>query len=380
MKRTLLVSIALLAASGAQPEHDPAVALVSAELLARPRSLALVPSRTSPVFRAREGEWQFNLHSYLAHHDGKFWAVWSSGRVDEDSPTQLIRYATSVDGHRWSESRVLADDPDGPEGPGSWIARGIYVDHRGKLTALNAYREPTRQTSQGPEVWFNLRLERFEFEGGQWLQRGTEIEDCMSNYPPRAVAGWLFLTCRNSFMQMFTARRAIAGGGGWELRRLPGEPPHEFMSEPSWIVDPEGAVHLFFRDGRRSKFLYRSVSRDGGETWPAPVRTNYPDAGSKNFAGRLSNGWYYLINNPNPDSRDPLGISFSRDGWKFGRPLALRSGAPEQRYPGRAKNRFSFQYPHAIEKNGSLWVIYSTNKEDIEISEYRIADFRLENQ
>lgn len=266
MKRTLLFLLTLLAASGAQRERAQAIALASPELLARPRPPGVAPSRTSPVFRAREGEWKFNLHSYPAHHDGKFRAVGSSGRVDEDSPTQLIRYATSVDGHRWSGSGILADDPDGPEGPGSWI------------------------------------------------------------------------------------------------------------------VNPEGAVRRFFGDGQRSKFLYRSVSRDGGETWPAPVRTNYPDAGSKNFAGRLSNGWYSLINNPNPDSRDPLGISFSRDGWKFGLPLALRSGAPEQRYPGRAKNRFSLQYPHAIEKNGSLWVIHSTTKEDIEIPEHRIADFRLEKE
>ena len=32
------------------------------------------------------------------------------------------------------------------------------------------------------------------------------------------------------------------------------------------------------------------------------------------------------------------------------------------------------QYPHALEHGGSLWVIYSTNKEDIQITEVRIAD------
>jgi len=91
----------------------------------------------------------------------------------------------------------------------------------------------------------------------------------------------------------------------------------------------------------------------------------------------LSNGWYYLINNPRPEKRDPLAISFSRDGWSFGSPLALRKNAPQQRYPGRAKNPYSVQYPHALERNGSLWVIYSTNKEDIEISEFPIAGFGL---
>lgn len=377
MMRVLLASLALSTALGAQSPHDPAILLANPDILATPKSLPLAPSRTSPVFTAKQGEWQFNLHSYLAHHDGKFWAVWSSGLVDEDSPNQLIRYATSTDGHTWSESRILADDPDGPDGPGSWIARGIYV-HHGKLTALNAYREPSRDNARGRETWVNLRLDRFELDKGKWVNRGTEVKDCMNNYPPRALAGRLFMTCRNSYMEMFMALSATESGGPWTLTRLPGAEPHDRMSEPSWIVDPQGAVHTFFRDGRRSRFLYRSVSRDNGRTWPAPVRTNYPDATSKNIAGRLSNGWYYLINNPNPDLRDPLAISFSRDGWTFSRPMALRANAPEQRYPGRAKNKFSFQYPHAIEHNGSLWVIYSTNKEDIEISEFRIADFRLE--
>ncbi|MBL8229960.1 MAG: exo-alpha-sialidase [Bryobacterales bacterium] len=377
MKCTLLASLALLASLGAQPTRDPAMLLANSEILAEPKALLVAPARTSSVFRAKQG-WQFNLHSYLARFGGKFWAVWSSGHVDEDSPTQLIRYATSTDGHTWSESRILADDPDGPNGPGSWIARGIFVQD-GKLVAYNAYREDTKNLVRGTEIWPKLKLFRFDWNGSVWLKQRVVVDNCMSNYPPRPVAGRLLMTCRDSYMKMYTALSSDLTDTKWTLTPLPGERPHDAMSEPSWYVDPDGAVHMFFRDGYRSKFLYRSVSRDNGRTWPAPVRTNYPDAGSKNFAGRLSNGWYYLINNVDPNSRDPLGISFSRDGWTFSRPMALRANAPKQRFPGRAKITFSFQYPHAIEHNGSLWVIYSTNKEDIEISEFRIADFPLDN-
>lgn len=377
MRTTLCLTLLLGACGSPKVERDPARLLADPALLAQPEKLALASARTSPVFIAKEGEWQFNLHSYLAYHDGKFWAMWSSGRVDEDSPNQLIRYATSSDGHQWSESQVQVDDPDGPDGPGSWIARGIYV-HQGKLTALNAYREVTRETERGRESWPNLRLVRFEWDGQKWADRGTEVDNCMNNYPPRVLRGRLFMTCRDSYMDMFTALAASETGGPWTVTKLPGEEPHDRMSEPSWYVDPDDVAHLIFRDARRSKSLYRSLSRDGGQTWTAPVRTNYPDATSKNIGGRLSNGWYYLINNPNQEGRDPLAISFSRDGWTFERPIALRANAPEQRYPGRAKNKKSFQYPHAIEQGGSLWVLYSTNKEDIEISEFRIADFGLE--
>jgi hypothetical protein len=84
--RTMSLLALLLTACGTAPERDPARLLADPALLADPKGLALAPSKTSPVFMAREGEWQFNLHSYLAYHDGKFWAMWSSGRVDEDSP------------------------------------------------------------------------------------------------------------------------------------------------------------------------------------------------------------------------------------------------------------------------------------------------------
>ena len=364
-----------LALTGFATEKRPEVLLADERELASPMELKLATSRTSTVFRAQEGEWQFNLHSYIAWHDGRFWAIWSSGRVDEDSPSQLIRYATSRDGHTWTKSGVLADDPDGPEQPGRWIARGVSVMD-GKLVALLARFDGPGASGERKESWSNLRLVRFEWTGKEWQDTGVLVDNCMNNYPPRWLGGGYFMTCRDSFATMHVAS-SDAAGRRWDVRRLPGEPPNDRMSEPSWYVDPEGATHLIFRDGRGSGWLFRSISADQGKTWTAPVRTNYPDATSKNIAGRLSNGLYYLINNPRPKNRDPLAISFSKDGWTYGSPLALRKKAPEQRYKGRAKNPHSFQYPHTLERNGSLWVIYSTNKEDIEISEYPVAGFGL---
>lgn len=91
----------------------------------------------------------------------------------------------------------------------------------------------------------------------------------------------------------------------------------------------------------------------------------------------MSNGWYYLINNPDRKRRDPLAIAFSRDGSTFSRPLALRHNAPRRPFADRSENTGSFQSPHAIEHAGALWVIYFTNKEDIEVSEFPIASFDL---
>lgn len=326
--------------------------------------------RHSTVFRGEKGKSGFNLHSYLAFHDGRFWAVWSSAALDEEDPDQHVAFATSANGHHWEAPRVLAPDPDGPAGPKRWIARGISL-RDGKLTALGALVESADYGKRGKDVvWKNLNLVEFEWKDGRWNNRGVFAADCMNNFPPVPLGDRLAMVCRDSKMDVFTALQDPSSPSGWKRVPLASSPPFHRMDEPTWYQDRGGVVHMIVRDNNRSRRLIRSISRDAGATWSRPVLTNYPDATSKNFTGRLSNGWYFLINNPNPAGRDPLVVSFSRDGWTFSHPLTIRRGGQE--------SSASFQYPHAIEQAGSLWVAYSINKKDIEISELPIAGLGLE--
>ena len=148
------------------------------------------------------------------------------------------------------------------------------------------------------------------------------------------------------------------------------------LTEPCWTTLPDGQLCILFRDQDSSRRIYRCFSNDHGTTWTTPVRTNYPDAKSKIFVIRLTNGTYALINNPNvlhPDPkvsgrglRNPLCISLSRDGMTFDRMAALRRQPTSPRISGRAKNP-GYQYPHALEHEGHLYVIHAVNKEDIEV-------------
>ncbi len=338
-------------------------------------SLPAAAKRHSSVFQGRRNESGFNLHSYIAHHDGQFWAVWSSSRVGEEDPDQRVLYATSRDGHRWSEPRELAADPDGPQGPARWIARGISVE-QGKLTALAAYIESADYRLRGRgEVWRGLRLMRFEWTGDRWESRGVYAEDCMNNFPPIRLNGADSLVCRDRRMDVSMA--LADGAGGWKRTAIASAPPFDRMDEPTYYATEGGEVHMIIRDNTRSGFLLRALSSDDGRSWSPPVRTNYPDATSKNFPHRLSNGWYFLINNPDPARRDPLAISFSRDGWEFAQPRLVRGSPPARRFEGRAKGSGTVQYPHAVEHGGSLWVIYSVNKEDIEVAELPIRALEL---
>ena len=48
--------------------------------------------------------------------------------------------------------------------------------------------------------------------------------------------------------------------------------------------------------------------------------------------------------------------------------------APEQRYEGKAKRSNGYQYPHSVVVGKYLWVIYSVNKEDIEVARIPVAE------
>ena len=107
----------------------------------------------------------------------------------------------------------------------------------------------------------------------------------------------------------------------------------------------------------------------------------YIQSCARSNAGRLPDGQYYVINNPLPMSpkkggRSLLAISLSRDGLNFDRMAIIRFVSPPQRYEGKAKS-IGYQYPHSVVAGEHLWVIYSVNKEDIEVARIPLSELSL---
>ncbi|MBE0667404.1 MAG: hypothetical protein IH593_06975, partial [Bacteroidales bacterium] len=98
-----------------------------------------------------------------------------------------------------------------------------------------------------------------------------------------------------------------------------------------------------------------------------------PDACSKSNAGKLPDGQVYVINNVIPmnpgglGGRSMLAISLSKDGLKFDRVAIIRFIPPPLRYRGLEKT-IGYQYPHSVVVDNDLWVMYSVNKEDVEVT------------
>lgn len=338
-------------------------------------NLPRIPSEHSIVSDVRYA-WgtKVHQHNYLVHYNGTFFAMWSNGPgiprkgltakqhrevwPGHDNPGQLISYSTSLDGSTWTEPRDLAGPPRTGLG---WIARGFWI-RDGKLLALgNQYDAPLTFTG-GP-----LELHAFEFVPEQerkWRHIGIILDNAMNNFPPKKLpdGNWM-MTKRDEFRNTFVLIGGVKSIDHWtSFDRIIDSSSKEFAGgEPYWLILPDGNLVLLIRDDQKRGYLYRSFSADSGRTWSRPVRTNFPDAGSKFFGLRLSDGRYVLINNSNPQKRDPLTIAISDDGLVYNKMAYLVGGR-------------HVDYPHAIEHDGCLYIAFSGAKQTVEVLKVNISE------
>ena len=336
-------------------------------------ALPRVPSEHAIIsdVRSKGKNGGVNQHNYLAYHDHRFWAMWSDGPGIEDRVGQRVKYATSPDGLRWSEPAFLTPEPPG-SGPNSplygtrskdgwrWIPRGFWKSE-GELLALCALDEAAGFFGPGLE----LRAFRWNAAGASWEDAGLVARDAINNFPPGQLPSGDWLMSRRTHDYKSKGVQFLIGGkkslDDWESRPVLGTSSELSAEEPLWWALPDDRLVALFRDNRGSKFLYRSISSDGGCTWTTPSRTNFPDATSKLHGFRLSDGQYVLVSNSNPKKRDPLTLALSPDGLSFDRLFYLAGGR-------------HVDYPHAIEQDGHLYIAFSGGKQSVEVLKVKIAD------
>lgn len=312
-----------------------------------------------------------NQHNYLAHYNGRFWAMWSDGPGIEDRVGQRVKFATSADGLHWSECRFITPEPPG-SGKGSkyygtrsdrgfrYISRGFWK-RDGELLALVALDEAAGFFGRSLE----LRAFRLNAADEAWEDAGVVCKDAINNFPPLKLRTGEWMMSRRAHDYARTGVHFLVGGAKaldqWESHPVLGSGSELKAEEPDWWILPDQNLMAVFRDNRGGGYLYRSVSTDNGRTWSRPVRTNFPDATSKISALRLSDGRYVLVSNPRPRKRDPLVISISEDGIVFTRMIHLVGGR-------------WVDYPHVIEHEGHLFIAFAGGKQSVEVLKVRIAD------
>ncbi len=379
----LIQPLAVLQAENALSEHeaDSAIMLAGDWLPEDPHQIdyAKLPRvRSEHVIisdvRDHAGT-RVHQHAYLAHYDGRFWAMWSDGPGGpkagvtpeqhrnivpaHDMPGTRNSFATSPDGLRWSRPADLTGPPRKP-GFG-WIARGLWK-REGELLALASHFNAPGYAGLG------LSLEAFHWDGAKWVAHGTVLDDSMNNFPPKRLpSGEWMMTRRDHQRQVSVMIGGTKAVSEWRINPLAAYDAAGRPEEPYWYVLPDGETIVgLIRDNGGSKFLLRTFSRDNGKTWSKIHRTNFPDATSKFFVHRTSRGYYVLVSNANPRKRDPLTLAVSRDGLVFTKLFKLIGGR-------------HVDYPHIIEHEDHLLIAFSGAKQTMEVMKVSLDELeRLE--
>lgn len=345
---------------------------VEAKMFSGPLGGAMEKLRAEviPLYRGIEAETGFNMHPYLAWFDGQFWAIWSCNRIRDLQAGQYVRYATSRDGVTWSESRMLT--PSEEKEKFRYFARGLWV-RDGELIALAARDEAVRPLF-GPSL--ELRGYRWDEARGRWSEPFVVASATINNFPPRKLApGDWMMTRRDHRMRSSILIGGKTSVSEWRTMEIPKPEDGTALDEPEWWTLPNGALSTAFRDGGKSRRLYRSFSMDGGKRWSAPVRTNFPDAMAKFNVLRLRSGLYAMASNPNTSGkRIPLCLSLSRDGVVFERMFILRDAETMYRYAGKDPGYAGYHYPQLLEHGEYLYVIHAENMEDIVLLRIALRD------
>jgi len=339
-----------------------------------------VPMQRSRIYTGTPHTGSYNHHAQLTKFQGKYHFAFSNGIADEEEAGQRTMLSTSEDGIHWSEAQcIVPADVDA----GMWRNTiGLYSDDSQLVAWTDTKWDKVRSTepgmsSCGPAT--KSRLDAYvSSDGENWEPREDLGDDVVFFEAPRPTQDGTVLT------------GGSAQGGAVALRWDADDPasPPEILplgksesggsfpyGEATWYQTDDGRIWMYWRDEAASLRLYLSLSEDDGNTWTPPTITDFPDSVSRVYAGRLSDGRFYLIGNAYPKLLDRmhLMIAISEDGAKFSKIYTLLDDPTAQRVRGTLKLD-GYQYPCGLVDGDKLLIGYSINKEDIECGIVNISD------
>jgi len=401
MKRTILTLAALLLASAAfvLASDGPASGVKPAPITngaewknGKPVALpgARRPKVESVFLYRPETEWTYSHHPHLAFFKGRFYAIWSNGRKDEDRPGQRVLFCASKDFAHWTEPRPLVDSVKDDKGVERVLTPSGFHEHDGTLVAYfenEGFRRAwTSQlqavTTTDGEHWSAVRdigplakvQDSQRTASGRLILRGNTWFPWTDD--PSGLTGWhmsgfymdnsMAATNKDQPASFWkTAEQKVAKSQGWSAG----------LCEGSFYQTDDGVLHMLLRiTGKHTNdCLWVTESRDNGTTWSLPVETKFSDTNAKFHFGRLPDGRFYYVGNPVGRGRTPLVLSLSRDGVRFDQHYILGDEHYVMRRPGAAKGG-QYGYPHSLVHDGQLYVIISRHKEAIEVLRVALSE------
>ncbi len=339
-------------------------------------------TETAILYHPEEGDWTYSHHLSICKFKDRFYAMWSNGKVNEDNPGQRVLYTFSSDGRSWAKPRVLME-PTPAEGvltaAGFHVRGDVLTAYAGFFIYLNpddfwGHKNTTLLcvTTKDGENWSvpaDLGLPIVPNHGPQATRSGRLIICGNILFPysdePDGVSGW-----KLTGTDPFPWEPLCDDSQGWSIRAEKDGTP--YVCEGSFYQTDDGVLHMLQRSCEQ--ILYVTESRDDGATWSRSEKTGFTDCGSKFHCGRLPDGRFYIVSNPDPGTpRCPLVLTASRDGENFDREYVIADRFIPLRFPGQCKGGI-YGYPHTLIDGDRMYVICSVNKEDVHVYTINLED------
>ncbi len=318
----------------------------------------------------------YNHHNQLTTFKGKLYYGWSNGFRNEEDAGQRVLMACSDDGRAWSDPWVVLDVEEGSPWAHNCVALhttpdALYcvimseeTEHDETVTGMRRIRPESAYI----DVYRSADARHWE----KAFSFGTRIK-------------WLFeaprLTQEGRLMCVCNTKSEGPAILLWPGDDICEKPEFIFVPEPegAWFPYGEstwyqldgtkekpGRIFIFWRDEGASCRVYVNWSDDNGHTFSEPVLSDIPDSMSRLYAGRLSDGRYFLVNNTNANllDRGALTLLLSDDGYRFTKIYMINDSPTEMRRKGLLKVN-GHQYPCCRVEKDKLLVGYDYNKEDI---------------
>ena len=307
----------------------------------------------------RENRHGFNhAPSVTMLSDGRLLAAWFSAPF-EASVQQVILASSSLDGGvSWTPAEVLQDFPrlsdfdpafiaDGRRtwfffSAGRWIRWPFLRDEKDQV-GVNSYRTYSRYSDDSGRTWSAPQV-----AGSKMFCRSNGI---------RLSTGELLLPVYFDVGDSASVLKSSDGGATWSVRGRVTTPERKEADEPSIAELNSGGIMMVLRTG--DGHLWRSISRDKGDTWLTPEKTGLAAVNSSHNLFRLQDGRLLLTHNPSPSHRTPLTMRVSDDdGRTWGEPLTLA----EVPIPGPDEEVWNRQvsYPSVSQlRDGTVIVVWT---------------------
>ena len=331
-----------------------------------------------------DGDWYYNHHPFVTFFQGRLWAFWSAGHLNEDDCGQRIMMASSANFRDWEVS-VLVDSIPGEASELVCYCKGCYVAD-GKLRVFwQSYEyEPStlRKNPDGtplrPLDADSVRRQKGVFytetaDGKHWTEPVSMGTVYGGNLSPAVLDSGRLLWAGYGSLSWSDDPSAV---GTWENIRLgygSGVGKPKLITESGFYQTADGVIYLLSRTN--DQYLYAAASYDNGSTWTGMYPTAFPDTSNKFEFGRLPDGRYYYLGGISR-SRSEIVLQTSTDGMHFDHWYTLATAPYRQMRPDGMYKNGTYGYMTSCTDDTYLYVIYSLGKESLEILRVPLTDIK----